>query len=145
MHFTACLINLEILKKSFRKVSSQIYQSPGHLLETITVYLDRYFTSVDFVTALTFSIPQYAIWLSSCSSHHGMPLDCFHVPYTILCCWLSTCSSHHNTSCKKYLLTYSMEQSPSWEANWFCSLSRNSPHFMEPESSLPYSQAPATM
>jgi len=20
-----------------------------------------------------------------------------------------------------YLLTYSMEQSPSWEANWFCS------------------------
>ena len=24
--------------------------------------------------------------------------------------------SHHN-----YLLTYSMEQSPSWEANWFCS------------------------
>ena len=25
-----------------------------------------------------------------------------------------------------YLLTYSMEQSPSWEANWFCSSSRNS-------------------
>ena len=40
-------------------------------------------------------------------------------------------------------LTYSMQQSPSWEANWFCSKSRNSPHFMEPESSLPYSQAPA--
>ena len=43
-----------------------------------------------------------------------------------------------------YLLTYSMEESPSWEANWFCSQSRNSPHFMEPESSLPYSQAPTT-
>jgi len=28
-----------------------------------------------------------------------------------------------------YLLTYSTEQSPSWEANWFCSQSRNSPHF----------------
>jgi hypothetical protein len=26
------------------------------------------------------------------------------------------------------LLTYSMEQSP-WEDNWFCSYSRNSPHF----------------
>jgi hypothetical protein len=36
-----------------------------------------------------------------------------------------------------------MEQSPSWEANWFCSWSRNSPHSMEPESSLPHSQAPA--
>jgi len=23
--------------------------------------------------------------------------------------------------CYYYLLTYSMEQSPSWEANWFCS------------------------
>ena len=43
------------------------------------------------------------------------------------------------------LLTHSMEQSPSWEANWFCSQSRNAPHFMEqPESSLPYSKAPAT-
>ena len=41
------------------------------------------------------------------------------------------------------LLTYSMEQSPFSEANWFCSQSRNSPHFMEPESSSPYSQVPA--
>jgi len=32
-----------------------------------------------------------------------------------------------------YLLTYSMEQSPSWEANWFCSQSRNSPHFSNPK------------
>ena len=37
-----------------------------------------------------------------------------------------------------------MEQSPSWEANRVCSWSRHSPHFMEPESSLPHSQAPAT-
>ena len=36
-----------------------------------------------------------------------------------------------------------MEQSP-WEHNWFCSWSRNSPHFMEPESSSPFSQAPVT-
>ena len=42
-----------------------------------------------------------------------------------------------------YLLTYFMEQSRSWEADWFCSSSRNSTHFMEPQSSLPYSQAPA--
>ena len=26
-----------------------------------------------------------------------------------------------------------MEQSPSWEANWFCSQSRNSPHFRNPK------------
>jgi len=26
-----------------------------------------------------------------------------------------------------------MEQSPSWEANWFCSQSRNSPHFWIPK------------
>ena len=31
------------------------------------------------------------------------------------------------------LLTYSMEQSPSWEANLFCSYSRNSPHFWNPK------------
>ena len=49
------------------------------------------------------------------------------------------------SSCKyTYLLTYSMEQSPSWEANWFCSSSRNSPHFMEPEVSSPYPQVPTT-
>jgi len=35
----------------------------------------------------------------------------------------------YGTSQLPYLLTYSMEQSPSWEANWFCSWSRNSPHF----------------
>ena len=51
----------------------------------------------------------------------------------------SALSNHTHT----YLLTYSMEQSPSREANWFCSQLRNSPHFMESESSLPYSQAPA--
>ena len=32
-----------------------------------------------------------------------------------------------------YLLTYSMGQSPSWEAKWFCSYSRNSPHFWNPK------------
>jgi hypothetical protein len=37
-----------------------------------------------------------------------------------------------------------MEQSPSWEANWFCSQSRNSQHFMEPKGSLPHSQVPTT-
>jgi len=30
-------------------------------------------------------------------------------------------------------LTYSMEQSPSWEADWFCSQSRNSPYFWNPK------------
>jgi len=32
-----------------------------------------------------------------------------------------------------HLLTYSMEQSPSQEANWFCSQSRKSPHFWNPK------------
>jgi hypothetical protein len=44
-----------------------------------------------------------------------------------------------------YLLTYSMEQSPSWEANqWTLQLVKNFPAFMEPESPLPYPQVPAT-
>ena len=34
------------------------------------------------------------------------------------------------------LHTCSMEQSPSWEANWFCSYWRNSPHFWNPK--VPY-------
>ena len=37
-----------------------------------------------------------------------------------------------------------MVQSPSWEANWFAA-SQEIPHiFMEPEGSLPHSQASAT-
>jgi hypothetical protein len=44
-----------------------------------------------------------------------------------------------------YLLTYSMEQSPSWEANPVFAASQEIPRiFMEPEGSLPYSQLPAT-
>ena len=38
---------------------------------------------------------------------------------------------HFASSC--FTLTYSMEQSSSWEANWFCSQSRNSPHFWNPK------------
>ena len=40
----------------------------------------------------------------------------------------------HSTYCKIYLLIYSMEQSPSWEANWFWSQSRNSPHSWNPKA-----------
>jgi hypothetical protein len=37
------------------------------------------------------------------------------------------------------LITYSMEQSSSYEANRFATTQKNSPHFMEPEGSLPHS------
>ena len=43
-----------------------------------------------------------------------------------------------------YLLTYSMEQSPSWKANWFLQLVKKFHAFLEPEGSSPYPQAPAT-
>jgi len=43
-----------------------------------------------------------------------------------------------------YLLTYSTEQSPSWEANQFAASQEMPPHFMEPEGSSPHSQVPAT-
>jgi hypothetical protein len=43
-----------------------------------------------------------------------------------------------------YLLSYSMEQSPSWKANRFADSQEIPPHFMEPEGSLPHSQVPAT-
>jgi hypothetical protein len=43
-----------------------------------------------------------------------------------------------------YLLTYSMEQSPSWEANRFATSQEIPRIFMEPEGSLPYLQVPAT-
>jgi hypothetical protein len=43
-----------------------------------------------------------------------------------------------------YLLTYSMERSPSWEADQSLQLVKKIPRiFMEPESSLQYSQVPA--
>jgi len=37
-----------------------------------------------------------------------------------------------------------MVQSPSWEANWFAASQEISPHFTEPEGSLPHSQASGT-
>ena len=37
-----------------------------------------------------------------------------------------------------------MVQSPSSEANWFAASQEIPPHFMEPEGSLPHSQASAT-
>jgi hypothetical protein len=66
------------------------------------------------------------------------------VPTTPLTTWRSILilSSHLRlgTLC---ILTYSMEQSPSSEANQF-SASQEIPHiFLEPEGSLPYSQVPA--
>ena len=42
------------------------------------------------------------------------------------------------------ILLYSMEQSPSGEADGIPVGSRNSPHFMEPDGSLPNSKVPAT-
>jgi len=43
-----------------------------------------------------------------------------------------------------YLLIHSMQHSPSWEVNRFSASQENSPHFMEPEGSLPHSQVLAT-
>ena len=43
-----------------------------------------------------------------------------------------------------YLLTYSMVQSPSWKANRFAASQEIPRIFMEPEGSLPHSQASAT-
>ena len=51
------------------------------------------------------------------------------------------CNSNERTG----LLTYSMEQSPSWEANQSTlQLVKKFPAFMEPESPSPYPQVPAT-
>ena len=42
------------------------------------------------------------------------------------------------------ILTYSIEQSPSWEANRFSASQKKSPLFIEPEGSLSHSQVHAT-
>ena len=41
-------------------------------------------------------------------------------------------------------VTYSMVQSPSWEANWFAASQEIPRIFIEPGGSLPHSQASAT-
>jgi len=48
------------------------------------------------------------------------------------------------TTILTFLFTYFMKQCPSWEANPFFSLSRNSPRFRGPEGSLQHSQGLAT-
>jgi len=47
--------------------------------------------------------------------------------------WIEHDNVIMNREASDYLFTYSIEQSPSWEANWFCSQSRNSPHFWNPK------------
>ena len=54
----------------------------------------------------------------------------------VWCCGISSCSL--------CLLTHSMVQSPSWEANWFAASQEIPCIFMEPEGSLPHSQASTT-
>jgi hypothetical protein len=44
-----------------------------------------------------------------------------------------------------YLFTYSLQAAESLRRRQVCSQSRNSPHFTEPEDSLPHSQVPATI
>ena len=51
---------------------------------------------------------------------------------------------HNYLSVCTYLLTYSMEQSPSWEVNWFAASQEIPRIFMEPEDSLPHSHVSAT-
>ena len=49
------------------------------------------------------------------------------------------------TISRQPLLTYSMEQSSSWEANQYTwQLVKKFPAFMEPESPAPYPQVPTT-
>jgi hypothetical protein len=73
-----------------------------------------------------------------------------HIVPTCLLAYLLTCLTYLLTyllnllNLLAYLLTYSMEHSPFWEANWFSASKLNSPHFIEPECSLPHSQVPAT-
>jgi hypothetical protein len=99
-----------ITEKSYRSDLSNTSVTRTHVGNNHKVYLDSYFMSVDWsVTALTFSVPQYAIWLPSCSLYHNMPLDCPHVHYTTTChltaltfitpqhaIWLLSHSVYHN-------------------------------------------------
>jgi len=101
----ACLINLEVLKKNSRKVSSQIYQSPGHLLKTITVYFDSY-------------LHLWTLWLPSHSVYHNTPSDCPHDHHTTMChltaltfiipphaTWLPSGSVHHTMLSTAHMFT----------------------------------------
>ena len=60
-------------------------------------------------------------------------------------CWWRGHSRPKHVEIDKYtyLRTYSMVQSPSWEANWFAASQEIHRIFMEPEGSLPHSQASA--
>ena len=59
------------------------------------------------------------------------------VPFFRFSCFYSHSYFHY------YLLTYSMDQSLSWEANQFSASQENSPHFMESEGSSLHLQVPA--
>ena len=55
-----------------------------------------------------------------------------------------TLATVHSQALLTYLLTYSMVQSPSWEANWFAASQEIPRIFLEPQGLLLHSQASAT-
>jgi hypothetical protein len=99
------------------------------------------------VIVLTFSIPQFAVWLPSRSSQHNVPFHCLHIYYAITCHltafmfiiphYAVDCPYvHHTTICHVTCvlsLHYLTEEARNittntWHTKWASSMSRNNYH-----------------
>jgi hypothetical protein len=77
---------------------------------------------------MSISFTSLHVQATQCSSSGESTVSIHRLVYITLCRWLA-CRSRGTGMPVSHLLTYSMQQSPSSEANWFCSQSRNSPHY----------------
>jgi hypothetical protein len=109
IHRLSCVIHVNVgeeVDRSFQRV-----QEPEETPNS-RVIADFQNGTVELPKASTVSVPVGAVRLSVTRSDFALRVSPSH--------------SHelHNVNSpfpRTYLLTYSMEQSPSWEANWFCS------------------------
>ena len=85
----------------------------GHVLNTAEML-------AMWSSTLVMELSPYTVGEENVSAGHVFAcILCLHTPHLYNSVWLCDISLCHFIY--TYLLTYSMEQSPSWEANWFCS------------------------
>ena len=89
------------------------YRTIRFVITVITIYHTKYNIALYWHTKLSLFI--FQLWENCCSERKESPTP-GKISKNFCCHYIGNTCAVSN-----YLLTYSMQQSPSWEANWFSS------------------------